>query len=94
MNNIVPEKYAQKLGGIVIKAVLTLRAKVNTRIESDNEPITTYGVIRSRAPAPLLRIIGNSGKMHGASTVSTPARKARKNSVMARFEPLVAPMCS
>ena len=81
-SNIVPEKYAQKLGGMVINAVLTLSAKVKMRIESDNEPITKYGVIRLRAPAPLLRIMGKSGKMHGANTVSTPARNARKNNDM------------
>jgi hypothetical protein len=71
---IPPERYVQKLDGIVIKAVLTLRRNVKIIIDAPKLAITIYGValLRPVAPAPITT--GNNGKMHGAKTVSIPAK--------------------
>ena len=71
---IPPERYVHTAGGIMISAVEALRRNVKTIIESPSEATTMYGVARLRPEADEPTTTGSSGKMHGARTVSIPAR--------------------
>ena len=64
-----------------MKAVLTFRRNVKSRIEALNEAITMYGVHLLRPLTPLPMTTGKSGKMQGASTVSAPAKIAMSKKV-------------
>jgi len=79
---IPPEIYPQTYGGMAIKAVDALRRYVKSRIESAREPMTMNGVALLRAPTLLPITTGKSGKIHGASTVSTPAMNETMSSVI------------
>jgi len=56
---------------------------VNTRIDAASDAMTMYGVALLRPLALLPIITGKRGRIHGASTVSTPAPKdkARNDNV-------------
>jgi len=56
-----------------MNAVDALRRYVNAIIESASDPTTTYGVEALRPAADEPTTTGRSGRMQGASTVSTPA---------------------
>ena len=69
-----------------MKAVLTLRRKVNIIIDAPKLAITMYGValLRPVAPAPITT--GSNGKMHGAETVSIPAKnEITKNVILSNY---------
>ena len=55
-------------------------------IEIASEPTTTYGVDLFRRATEDPITTGNNGKIHGASTVSTPARNEIMSSVIAVTE--------
>jgi hypothetical protein len=73
---IPPERYIQKLCGIEIKAVDAFSRNVKRIIDAPSEATTIYGVALLRPDADDPITTGNSGSMHGASTVRTPAIKA------------------
>jgi hypothetical protein len=72
----VPEKPLHTHCGMSIRSVDALMRRVNAITDADSDPITTsarldtYLVSPSEAPIT----IGNRGNMHGARTVSTPAK--------------------
>lgn len=70
---------------MVMKAVLTLSRKVKMIIDTPKLTITMYGValLRPLAPAPITT--GNNGKIHGAKTVSMPAKNEITRNVMGLF---------
>jgi hypothetical protein len=74
--------YPHTYDGIEIKAVDAFKRYVKSRIESASDPITINGVALLRAPTLLPTTTGNRGKMHGASTVSTPAINEMKSKVI------------
>jgi hypothetical protein len=59
-----------------MNAVDILSKKVKTIIESAKDDTTMYGVALLLPDADDPMTTGNSGRMHGAKTVSTPAIKA------------------
>ena len=71
---IPPESKLQKLSGIMMNAVETLSRKVKTTIDTANEPTTIYGVALLLPETDVPITTGKSGRMQGASTVSTPAK--------------------
>ena len=82
---MLPENHAQKLSGIAINKVVAFRSKVKTITDTERDVITTTArfdtprLVSSAVPIT----IGSSGSMHGARTVSTPARIAiRKNNII------------
>lgn len=73
---IPPERYVQKLCGIEIKAVDAFNKNVKRIIDAPSEATTIYGVALLRPDADDPITTGNSGRIHGAKTVSTPAINA------------------
>ena len=59
-----------------IKAVEAFNKNVKRIIDAPSEATTIYGVALLRPDADDPITTGNRGRMHGASTVSTPAIKA------------------
>jgi len=80
---IPPEINCQKLAGIFIKTVATLRSKVNTTTDTASEAVimTGFNLLPVSATDPL-KITGRSGSTHGASTVKTPAINDMKANVI------------
>lgn len=74
-----PDKYFQVLSGMFIKRELAFNSKVNTITDTPSESITVniffILTLLSLVSSDLPIIIGKSGSMHGASTVSIPAIK-------------------
>ena len=67
-----------------MKTVLTLSSKVKTMTETPSASVTVSARLLL-TPVPATEpptITGNSGNMHGAKTVSTPAAKDINKSVM------------
>jgi hypothetical protein len=80
---IPPEIDVQTNWGIDMNAVLHFHIKVNTTIEIISEPIIKYDLCLSLpSTIALPTITGKSGKIHGASIVSTPAMNEVKRSIM------------
>ena len=77
-----PERYFQKLDGISMKSVDTLRRTVKSTTEIARESVTTYGYhfcFSERDPA---RTTGRTGRTHGASTVKIPAKNETRRRVI------------
>lgn len=66
----------------MINAVEALRRYVKKIMDKAKEPTTTYGVTLLLPEADEPTTTGKSGKMHGASTVSTPAINETARKVM------------
>jgi hypothetical protein len=77
-----PDMFAHTSGGTIIKAVDTLSRNVNAITESPKDPTTTYGVHRLFPAALVPMTTGSTGKMHGASTVRSPATNEIRSSVI------------
>lgn len=80
----VPEKYCQKLCGMVMSKVDALRSKVKTMTDTESELMTVIERRdRPRWPGSVVPItIGSKGKIHGASTVRKPASTDIKKKTM------------
>jgi hypothetical protein len=80
----VPENTLQNICGISMRSVDALRRRVNRMTEKESDPITTRDLLEIRRPSvsedPMM--IGRSGKIHGASTVSIPASMAIKKKII------------
>lgn len=72
---IVPENIFQKLCGTTISSVEAFKRSVNTITDTESEPIITIDRLDMCRPStsdePMM--IGSSGNIQGAKTVSTPA---------------------
>ena len=69
-----------------MSAVDTLSRNVKRIIEAPSEATTIYGVALLRPDAEDPITTGNSGRMHGAKTVSTPAINAiARNVILLKF---------
>lgn len=84
----VPEKVFQNACGISMSSVEALRSKVKRITDTDKDPITTSDRLDIRRPSvsdePIT--IGRSGNIHGANTVSIPAKTAiRKKIILLNF---------
>ena len=75
---IIPhEKAFQKLGGTPISTVLALSMSENSIIDTLSDPMITRGIFLLFPSSALAQsTMGSSGSTHGASTVSTPDKKA------------------
>ncbi len=73
---IEPDKVFQKLCGTAINRVDALSNSVNTITDTESDEITTIDLVDSRRSpsADDPTTIGSRGRMHGASTVSIPAK--------------------
>ena len=81
-----PERYDQNCGGTIMSAVDTFRRKVNRIIETPKDATTMYGVHRLLPDAEEPITTGKRGRMHGASTVSTPAiNETMRNAMLLYF---------
>ena len=78
-----PEKLFQKVGETQIKIVVAFSKSEKSIIEILSDPMMIRGIFLlfpSSALAPIT--IGRRGSTHGASTVSTPDKKAITSSVI------------
>jgi len=79
---IVQDIIHQKLSGIVINAVVALSNNVNITINIHADPIIISGLYRFCEDSDPHIITGNTGKTHGAKTVSIPANIANNANIM------------
>lgn len=79
---IPPERYFQKLCGISIKIVETLRTTVKRTIETASENITRYGYHFCFSESEPARTTGSTGRTHGASMVKIPAKNEARRRVI------------
>lgn len=79
---IPPERNVQNVCGMEIKAVEAFSRNVKRIIDAPSEATTIYGVALLRPDADEPITTGNSGRMHGANTVRTPAINAIAKKVM------------
>lgn len=79
----IPEKYCQKFEPKVKNKVLDLINKVKTIIDKTKEQIIRTARLEIILPSSLAPIsIGNKGKIHGAKTVSIPAKIEIKKNII------------
>lgn len=74
---ISPESVARVLVGIAINAVLTLRIKVNRKIQNNAEKRIRKVLALVSADNPPAKITGITGSTQGASTDSIQARNEK-----------------
>ena len=77
-----PDRYVQKACGTVINAVEALSRNVKMIIDTAKDATTIYGVALLLPDADDPMTTGSNGRIHGASTVRTPAINAIARNVM------------